>query len=228
MSTDVKPPESGAPAPAQGEDLKNVKAEFDRKTTNLQKENELFRAQLAQLMGQLKGNEPAKPAATKVSVFDDEEAYAARIKAEAAAEIEAKIAAQQARTARYQAVSSGLVSEFPELSDAKSELMVKAQELFKGYSEEERNSPLAMKAAVYDAAEALDIRPVSKRSPKGNDSFTLGSGSGAGSLNRNTGKGDLTAEQEMMGRLLGIDTSKKEIRDRIANNHGRKGYGRYE
>ena len=228
MSTEVKPPESGTPAPAQGEDVKNVKAEFDRKTSNLQKENEAIKAQLAALVSKLSGPAPTKQEQAKVSVFDDEEAYAARIKAEAAAEVEAKLAAQAERNARYQAISSKLVSEYPELQDANSELMKKSQEIFKGYSDAERASPLAMRAAVADAAEALDIRPVSKRAPKGNDSFSLGSRSGASSLNQNAGKGDLTPEQEMMGRLLGIDTSKKEVRDRISQNHGRKSFGRYE
>ncbi len=106
--------------------------------------------------------------------------------------------------------------------------MLKAQEIFKGLTDDERSSPLAMKAAVYDAADALDIRPLSKRSPKGNDSFSLGSGSGGSSLNKNKGGSGLSPEQDMMAKLLGIDVSKKDVLDRITQNHGRKSYGRYE
>lgn len=212
------------------EELKNAKAEFQRKYGNLEESTKSLQTQIQQLVSQLKGAPAASSAPEKkVSVFEDEEAYGRRIKAEAADEIRRELATQGEQAKRYQAMSMQLVSEYPELNDKSSALMKKAQSIYDGLPESEKAHPFAMKSAVYDAASDLDLKPFNKRAPKDDaDGFSLGSGSGAATGDKKR-KGDLTAEQESLAALLGIDVSNKETRARLNSNHNRrKGYGKYE
>ena len=228
MSTENKPADAGSAAPNAAEEIKNLKAEFQRKTDNLAETNKQLQAQLAQLVNQTK---PAPTTPTKkVSVFDDEDAYAERIASETEARIQRQLQAQQEKAVRLQSMSMQLVSEYPELNDKNSELMKKANAIFNDMPETERSHPMAMKTAVYDAAQELDLKPFNKRVQKQNDddSFQIGSGSGASSTNKKQGKGDLTPEQETLAQLLGIDVSKPEVRARIKEKHGRSSYGRYK
>ena len=223
--SEVNKPVEGTPLAAADEQLNNIKAEFQRKTTNLEEANRKLSGQVEQLLVQLKGNSQPQPAPKKVSVFDDEDAYADRVATEAEARIERKFEER----ARQQQVSAHLIAEYPELKDKNSDLMKRADEIFKSLSPEERSHSLAMKTAVYDAAAELDVRPMSKRVNQDSDSFSIGSGSGGSAANRKPSKqqGDLTPEQEELASRLGIELS-DEAKARIRNKHGRKSYGRYE
>ena len=218
------------PAAGEAEPIKNLKAEFDRKTANLDAEAKALRSEVQALVAQLKGSaQPTAPeTGKKISVFDDEEAYARQIEERAEQRIEKKMAAQQERQAKYQSVSIQLMADFPELGDKSSPLMQKAQEVFNSLSEEDRAHPLAMKTAVYDAATELDVKPMNKRSRKEDDSFALGSGSGSSSTNKNKGSSDVSENDTMLAQLLGVNIDDPKVRDRIAKKHGRKSYGKYE
>jgi hypothetical protein len=224
--SEINKPAEGAPADV-AEQLNNVKAEFQRKTSNLEESNKALAGQVQQLLAQLKGNpaENAVNAQKKVSVFDDEDAYADRVASEAEARIERKL---QER-ARNQQVSAHLIAEYPELKDQSSALMKKADEIFKSLTPEDRAHPFAMKTAVYDAAADLDLKPMSKRVNAESDSFSMGADSGASRANRpNRSKSEFTPEDEQLANLLGIDLKDDKVAARIKGKHGRKTYGRYE
>lgn len=225
MAEEVKNP----PAFDAAEVLKNTKAEFDRKTANLEASNKQLQDQILALTQQMKPapkNEPIK----KVSVFEDEDAFAARISSETEARINKNIEAQNEKNRRMQTVSTQLVADYPELADKSSPLMKKADELFRALPDDERAHPYAMKLAVQEAAAELDMKPFSKRTradQEDPDTFQIGGGSGA-AVNKKKGPRDLSAEQETLAQLLGIDISKPETRERIKEKHGRGSYGRFK
>jgi hypothetical protein len=227
MSTEVKNEGTGTPAAdgsaaSGGDDLKNVKAEFNRKLGNLEQTNQQLMSQLQALSAKLA---PPKPAAEakKVSVFDDEEAYAARVVAEAEQRIDAKLQAQQADFNRKQAVIQSLVADYPELSDQSSDLAKKAVEIFNTLPEHDKNHPMAFKAAVRDAAVELDVKPKSKRQQAGQDDFSMGAGTGNGTKQGRQKGGELDPRTVEFAKLMGLDTSNPKLTEKLKSKHGRKG-----
>lgn len=214
---DETPPGSGTPAPetppAQDE-LKNFKAEMGRKLENTN-------AQLQQLLQAIQKPAPAAPTASKKieDVWYDKPAEAAQMIADqTAATIRKELATQNAAQTRYQSVANQLASDFPELNDPKSDLMTKAQEIYKSLSDEDRSHPLAMKTAVMEAATDLGVRPKGKRTSN-DEAFSLGGGSGSGSKRKSA---QLEAGQEVLAKLLGVNIDDPKVRERVTNNHGRK------
>lgn len=226
MAEEVKTP----PAFDAAEVLKNTKAEFDRKTANLEASNKALQDQILALSQQMKPAPKAEPI-KKVSVFEDEDAFAARISNETEARINKNIEAQNEKNRRMQTVSTQLVADYPELADKSSPLMKKADEIFRALPDDERAHPYAMKLAVQEAATELEMKPFSKRTRADQDSdpdsFQIGSGSGS-AANKKKGPRDLTTEQETLAQLLGIDITKPETRERIKEKHGRGTYGRFK
>lgn len=226
MSTEVKQGTAdgaGATQPAADE-IKNVKAEFNRKIGNLEQTNAQLLAQLQQLTSKLS---PPKPATeSKVSVFDDEEAYAARIKAETAAEIRREMDARNSQQAKQATVIQSLMQDYPELQDMSHDLTKKAVELYNSLSDEEKSHPLAYKAAVRDAAAEMDIKPKSKRRTSESDDFTMsGSGSGAGRQKREP---EMKKETLQFAEAVGLNIKDPKILERLKARHNRKSYLTWE
>lgn len=231
---DPKVPQGGAPdasdqTPPAGDDLKNVKAEFNRKIGNLEETNKQLLAQLKNLTEVVKpAKAPAEPS-KKVSVFDDEEAYATRIKEEAAAEIERKLEQQQAQQAKQAQVINSLVTDFPELSDGNHDLTKRAVEIFNGLEESERKSPSAYRTAVLSAASEFGMRPKSKRTSSSDDSFALGGGGGESRASKRSA-GEISEGTKTFAALVGLDLDdpkNKASADRIKTKHGRKSYSKW-
>jgi uncharacterized coiled-coil protein SlyX len=206
QNTGTTTPE-GSVAPQQDE-IKNLKAEMNRKLENTN-------AQLAALLNELKQKSApsaAQSSPAKVSVFDDEEAYARRIKEETAREIESKLEARQAQQTKYQTVVNQLVSEYPEANDTSSELYKRAQEHYAQLDDSEKANPLALKAAVTSAAAELGMKPKSKRQKSSDDGFTMSSSSTGHGTKR---KDDLDQGQMDFARMMGLNVDDPKVRERI-------------
>lgn len=189
--------------PAQDE-IKNLKMEFSRKMDNTN-------AQLQALLNEMKSSKPAQSEAKPVSVYDNEQEFRRQIKEEAKAEIRSELATKESHNSKYQATINSIVQEYPEVSNTSSELMVRAQEIFASLGDDEKSSPIAMKAAVTSAAAELGIRPKSKRSTSSNDNFSLGSGS----TPKSTKKSEIDPRTEAFAKMVGLDLSKPEVRERL-------------
>lgn len=212
-------PETAAAPQAADDPIKNLKAEMNRKLENTN-------AQLQALLTAI--NQQNKPAASepvkKVSVFEDEDAYAARIKAETAAEIKAELARQQAQQAKQAQTINNLVMDFPELSQLDHPLTKRAVEIFESLPEDEKQSSLAYKAAVKEAALELDVKPKSKRAAKKeDDSFSLGGGSSAGK--RPPAATDMDKAREAFAEKLGLKLT-PEVKERL-KQHAKKDFKRF-
>lgn len=168
---------------------------------------------------------PKEEKPKKVSVFEDEDAFAADIERRATEAAEKRIQSQHAEAMKRQAVAQSIYAEFPEVADESHALMVRAKEVFSAMSDEERNSPLAMKIAVTQAAAENGIKPKSKRSAD-DDSFTIGGGSKPGPRSNN--KADIDEATELFGRLAGLNMDDPAVRERMKKGHGRRSYTRWE
>lgn len=219
---------AAAAAPAQGADeIKNLKAEMTRKLGNTEAMlAELKRANEA-LVQQLAGI--AKPAAAtaqqkKLSdiMYEDPEQFAEVVKSSATEQVSRLLAERE----EQQATMSALIAEFPELNQGEHELTKRAVEIYNGLSEKEKKSPLAYQTAVKSAALETGIRPKSKRTSTEADTFSL-SGQGAKKTTKKA-DGELDPATEAVARFLNVDLSDPEVRKRLASNHGRKNWHRYE
>lgn len=204
----------------QEDRLTNMQAEFNRKLSNT---NEQISALLNEIRSSKK-TESAAPA-KKVSVFDDEEAFSRDVEERATARIRAELEKKEAAAAKAQNVIQSIVSEYPEVNDDSSSLMVRAKEIFGAYSDEYKSSPLAMKAAVTEAASELGVRPRSKRTG-GSDNFTVSSSSSSGRQSGGRG-GDLSEATLQFAQIMGLDVSKKEVRERLSAR-SKRNFTKYE
>jgi hypothetical protein len=224
----------GAPAPegtaaaAPVEEIKNLKAEMNRKMGNLEQTNAQLLKQLETMLASTKPAPSPEPK-KNVSVFEDEEGYARRIKEETAAEIRAEMAKEKNAMAKQQTIISSLVTEFPELNQGDSTLTKKAVELYNGMADDEKASPVAYKAAVNQAALELGIKPKSKRSADDSDDYVF-SGSGTSEpaqRKRKASDSELDPRTEQFAQLVGLELT-KEVKERLTKKHGRKSYSRWE
>lgn len=230
MSEAVKPGAPAAAAPeSSGDDLKNLKAEFNRKISNvetiLQKSQEQL---LAQMQSLVKVKEPAKAPATE----DLEELYyknpveaMRKIKDEAKSELRSEIDSREQESLKRTQVINALYSEFPELGVPSSDLYQLAVEKYNATAKEEGHSPSAYRAAVTEAALELGMRPKSKR-PASEDDFSL-SGSGSG---RNGGRAPKeapwTKNHEMLAEAFGMDS--KSVERAKTRMKSRKNFTKWE
>lgn len=215
MPDDIKPEgqqaEGGAPASSPSTDeLKNLKAEMNRKLENI---NATIAEQLKSLKAAPSAPAPSAPAQKKVSVFDDEDAYAESVVSAAEERIARKLAAEREAQAKQQATIGALMSEFPELGNNDHELTKKAAEIFQALPDEDKASRLAMEAAVRKAALEVGVKPKSKRGGDENDAFSMG-GSGSRSVKRDSESLDPRTVE--FAKLMGVDPEavKKRVKTR--------------
>jgi hypothetical protein len=178
MSDDIKKPE-GESAP---DELKNLKAEFNRKLGNVEQTLKDSNAQLLAQMQQMlkpKVQEPVREGADLEDLFyKDPKAYAAKIEERTIQAMDSRIAQRETVNAQRNNVIAQLSREFPELSVDDHELTQLALKKYNELAKESGATPATYKAAVYEAALEQGIKPRSKR-PDSDDSFSL-SGSGSG------------------------------------------------
>lgn len=165
--------------------------------------------------------------------FDDQDAAAQIIEDRAEKKFEAKLRASQEQIAKTQNVIRGLYKDFPELQDTDHPLTVKAIELFEKMTDEEKQSPLAYKIAVKDAADELEIKPKAKRKAASDedDSYSLGGGNSRysdGGSNRDKKKSNkLDPRTVEFGKLMGLKMDDPKVVENLQKHAGR-GWNRYE
>jgi hypothetical protein len=223
---DQTPPES---APDQ---IANLKAEMNRKLDNTNAQFQQTNNQLQALLAQMQASAKPAPAPTKkVSVFDDEEAFTSRLRAEAAAEAETRINASMARNQELQVKQAqrinALVQEFPELSDSSHSFTKRAVEIFDAMPEDERQSSLAYRAAVKEAALEMGVKPRSKRSADELDAFVSPSGRASDS-GRSKKKAGLSDGVMLAAELLGLDIKNPEVKKRLESSAERENWTKFQ
>lgn len=229
-------PETGAEgkeAEDKSRSQESVLAEMNRKYAKLNESNQSLSEKIEQLVTMVaKQTTPQNSASASRIEADEKELvdlaytnpaeYARRIVNTArkeAAHVVNNAFGQQQETSN---VLSKLGGEYPELADNASELTLKSVSIYKNMTESERSSPMAYKVAVRDAAAELGILPKTKRPKDGGYEPNVGnSNSGA----NEQGKAQLRAKEKgavkandrtlEIAALMGLDTSKKEVRENL-------------
>jgi hypothetical protein len=237
MSEDQGTPSGGAAAAsadaqanatAGADEIKNLKAEMNRKLGNLEQTN-------AQLINMMQSLAKPAPAATTQSkklgdvLFDNPDEAARLIKEEAKAELREELnKANQVQT-RTQSTIASLVSEFPELGDSNSEFSKRAVAIYHSYAPEDQANPISLKAAVKEAALEMNVKPKSKRNAESDDSFALGGGSGGETRpSRRSREQELDPATIEFARHLGQNVDDPKYMERLKKSAKRRNWSRYE
>ncbi len=241
--------QNGTP-PESGDDIKNIKSEFARKTENLQKMLADQNARSEAMMQAIIQMQQAKAAAKQdistsedeldnigVDPIDDPKKFA-KIVTQRATERAIKAASEQAQESaranqEQQSTLVKLAGEYPELNQVDSDLYKKALELSRQMPESYRNSSIGLKAAVREAAAELGVLPVNKRSKKDSDSddFTVDSGS---SENRRATQKRASKDDELdpttlaWAELLGRPVNDPKYIESLKKTAQRKDWKRYK
>jgi hypothetical protein len=207
--------------PETQDPIKNLKAEIDRKLGNadsrmaeLQKTNEALISKLNELTKPTQAQKPAEPSMSDL-LYSDPEKYAQLIQERAEQRAVERISRQQDKIAKVNGVIGQLAAEYPELSDSNHALTKKAVEIYNSLPEEEKQTSLAYKMAVREAAEELSVKPKSKRPVDDEPSF----GSSGSRSGRRSQKLDSGTEQ--LARIFGIDTSDEKVKSRLLAKQNR-------
>jgi hypothetical protein len=224
----------------QSDPLTSIKSEFSRKTQKLAEDNQKLSQQLNEITQLLqKQTGPSKPANSSATEEDDLEdlayrdpkGYARKVREQATQEATRVVSQQLNQQQQSQAVLNQLVADYPELSDASNELTVKAVEIYKNLSDDEKRSPSAYKIAVRDAAADLGVLPKSKRkSTSGDDNFSFGgsSSSSGNAPSRSKSGGDLDQRTLAFAEMVGLNIKDKKVVDRLKQRSQRKSWSKYE
>lgn len=204
---------------AEDSRIKNLQAEMNRKTSNLDSKLEQINQQLQQLS--LLGNnvQPSNNNTNQRPDFlTDPEGYERYIEQKFEAKLNDRMSAQQ----RQQSEIASLVSNFPELSDGSSELSQAAIKAYNNLSQQEKGMPGAYKLAVQGAALDLGILPKSKRNANqgksiSNESDDLGArgNSEAGARQDNRKKQKIEDSTLSFAQLLGKDINDPKYLERL-------------
>lgn len=226
MADEVKPP---TPEPkGGGEEIKNLKAEFDRKLGNIEKTNQALLNQL-QTLATTPRKEPAPKSSIKELWYDDPEAAARMVAGHAKDEALKEMRAEGTIQAKKNTVIGQLYREYPELQDYENPLTVKAVEIFEKLTDEEKSNPIAYRLAVKEAAEELEIKPKAKRKPKedDDDAFSL-SGKGGGSGKRTKKSDELDPKTIAFAKLVGLKTDDEKVIASLKQKAERKSWMTWE
>lgn len=203
MSDEQKP--ASAPNAPKADEIKNLKAEYDRKIGNLEAMNKRI---LDQVAATIKPQAAVKHENLDDTWFDNPRKAADLVKEE--------IRSEAAMAQRTSATLSQLVQEFPELNDTGSELYKKAVEIYDSFSPQDKLNPsVAYRAAVREAAMETETKPVSKRPRESDDDFSLSGGGGSRPRAGGRRGDNLTQNTKDFAELMGVDHEKPEVKERL-------------
>lgn len=218
-------PEKKEPAKSD-ETVTNLKSEMNRKFENLEATNKALLAKLTEL-----GKPVATPAKKEVKKdFWDapEEAVEQKVKAGVDAVLE-KLRRDNEEASKKNQVIGALYGEFPELADNNHPLTQKAVEIFNALPEMERQSPLAYRLAVKEAAMELKVPNKKSRAEDYVDSFSLsGGGSGSGGGGKTKREPDLDPRTVEAARLLGLDMDDEKQVTALKKTASRKNWNKWQ
>lgn len=202
-------------ASGSAEEIKNLKAEFQRKNDNLAAQLKASNEQmLASIQTMLKPKAaPKEPTEDlETTYYKDPIGAMKKVKEEAKAELRTEFAAANQDLQKKQLTIQQLYKEFPELGNEESELFQSATKKYTDMSKEHGESAATYKLAVAEAALDLGVKPKSKRPKSENDDYNV-SGSGNGNRQRS---GKQSEELDPMvietAKLMGVDPEKIKAR----------------
>lgn len=210
--------------------IAQLKGETSRKLDNVNAQLEKLAQANALLIEKLTAVAPAKKAAPEQEedlstlAYTDPAKYAAVIEERTTAKITAQLTKREEAQARTNAVMNELTNEYPEITDAKSDLSKKALEIYNSIPEHERNTTAAFKLAVKEAAMEIGVKPKSKRS---DDENFMGPSGGVPTSRSRRQATKLSPETEQWAALLGVDLSDKEVHDRVVQR-AQRDFRRYQ
>lgn len=218
--------EGEKPAP----DIKNVQAEFYRKTDKLMQENQRLSEQLAQITTMIQqGNSKSTVIEEDLEdlAFKDPKAYAKKVSEKAEQKANEIFDRRMQQYQQSNTTISQLANDYPELSKADHDLTKRAIDIYKSLSPQEQGSPLAYKSSVREAAAELGILPKSKRSSSNSDDFSLNGGKT--SDRRPSQSTDQMDDRTIaFAEAVGLNIKDKKVLERIKQRSQRKAWGKYE
>jgi len=222
---------SGEQSQAAPEDrVKNLQAEMNRKTSNIEEKLAQINQQLQQmsLLGTQVDTNQSNAADEIPDAVLDPKAYTAYIRKEAAKEAGMIIEKQQ----RQQAELGSLVSMYPELQDSSSDLTKEALRIYNSMSPQDKSNSLAYKSAIQSAALDLGILPKHKRQQKSvqnDNSEDIGSGQSNNQQRQQSKKqGKLDPATIAFAKALGKDVNDPKYLERLEKTASRQVWSKYQ
>ncbi len=196
--------------------IKNLKAEFDRKTSNIENQLKETTNYLKQVVEQTKKPTPKPQEETRSfrdKFYDNEDAAAEELVERAVSKATEVIKRGSAAEAKRNEVANAIYQDYPEAADQGSDLFKKASEKYSAMSEEDKASPIAMKLAFREAAEDLEVKPKSKR-PKLDDGFSV---SGSRSTRPSKEATELPEGTLQLAALMGLNVNDAKVKESLLN-----------
>lgn len=215
---------------ADSQDLmKNMKAEFDRKLSDMNATLQRTMEEQKQLLSSL--------AAPKQDVVDediedvwfkDPKKAMSIVEKRVEEKFNRKLESEKSANSAKQAVITELVSNYPELNDNNNEMTKRVYELL-GSVPSGGFDPRDLKMAALQAAQELDIKPVTKRVKKAKeqdvdeeDYFDVPTRRGRSrDVESEGGEGKLNKVTETWAQLLGLNTSDPKVKANLIKNSKR-------
>jgi hypothetical protein len=194
-----------------------------------------FKQEVNRKIDGLRPTPPKQEAAPKKSfkdlLWENEEEAADLIKKSAVDEAVTIVRKENAEQQKSARVAQQLYNEFPELNSQTDPLTKRANEIYQGMSEDERNDPRAMRLAVSEAALDLGVKPMSKRQKEQSDEdgFLLGGGRSDGDgRSRRRKEPELSQETLETAQLMGLNVEDPKVLERLKQHAGRKEWTKYK
>ena len=168
--------------------------------------------------------------------FKDPAKYAQVVAEKASQAANATINLANQRQQQTNQVMTQLLADYPELSDAASELSVKAVQNFSRMDRASQQDPRSYKEAVRDAAAELGLLVKSKRVVRNDDDGSYVGGTGGGNNNSSNGSNRSSKKEKLsdatleFAELVGLNIRDTKVVERIAGREKarKKGWNRYE
>lgn len=206
--------------------IKNIKAEFARKSGNMEAQLASTQAQLDALMQQLQTQsasaKPSKPA--KDLLYDNPEEFIAQTVAHATAQADAAVTRRMSESARLNNAVAEVQARYAEFGQAGSEASALALQKAAKLPASIRGTAEGAKQAMLEAAMELELVPVSKKKAQAasNDDFVAGSSQTGGKAPARSKKENLERE---FARLLGADLNDKNVAKEFEKAQKREKWG---
>jgi hypothetical protein len=216
MAEEAKTPDQGATG-GDAEQVKNLKAEMDRKLSKLEQANATLLAEMQKLTRSAAPKAPEPNVAPKPpDPFDDPAGYARFIKEEAKKEVLAEVEARDAGKARIDGAVSSLYQEYPELADSENPMTKAVLERYEKLDPSERKDPRALRLAALETAQEMGVKPKKLRTDEEDDSFTMPTGAyGTSPRARNRTSSKPDPRMLDFAARLGMDVSDPKVVERL-------------
>lgn len=197
--------------PSSEDIIKNTRAEFARKTSNLETKLAETNAQLEKMVQMVSQNlvqskPPASGKSARDLLYDSPDEFIEQVTQQATSKAQAEVARSQQMQSAVQSAIMEMSAKYPEFSQAGSEAATKAVEYGSKLPAHLRGTAEGAEIAMARAAAELGLIPQSKRakSSSSNDDAAIG-GSSRSPSSKPSGKAKIDETTFLMGKLLGVD-----------------------